>query len=112
MLLLNFQNTQASITGIYSRGEILQLCINTSSSSISIRCSFKLFPLPLYQIAGLLYPAVGQLYVVNGIDILKHIELLKDDQELTDKKAIFKRSKLKTTVVQSLITKLSLQFQN
>lgn len=55
---------------------------------------------------------MGQLYVVNGIDILKHIELLKDDQELTDKKAIFKRSKLKTTVVQSLITKLSLQFQN
>jgi hypothetical protein len=112
--MLNFPDTRVRIKGIYSRGEIYQLYVKTDISNITIKCSFKLFPLPLYQIAELLYPIVlnKQGALINNIDVYSHRELLQDSKEPLTKDAAFARCKLKAVIIQSLIFKLDLQFIN
>lgn len=111
LLLLNVIDTRIVVNGIYARGEIYQLTLKTYTSTITIKCIFKLFPIQLFQLAKLL-----NLTVQNVCTYVHHTKhdwnIIQDNQTPADSNTVLTCCKLKIVIIQKAVNWLNYQFLN
>jgi len=113
LIMLNFSHAQIHIEGVYNHGEIYQLHIKTSLSYITIKCTFKLFPLSLLQIADLLQVPAAMQYSLKRAEELRclpHVFNNADDD--FSAQTLATNCKIKATIAQALILRLDSEFKN